>query len=348
MEEAANLSAWKFGRLDIVLIAYWTTQLCILGAVFFLLRRSCMPRFGRATLDARRMRELCLYGLTSQMDGLAYFINFQFDKFIIAGLVGLWAVAPYEVANRAVAALRSIPTSGMETFLPTAMTVQASREDAWAWYVTSTKITAYGVCVFMLAPLAVSPLGLYAWTGEMGFLGTWTFAALIIGGMASVLAYPAVNLLQALGRPGVQAGAAVVSVLANIPLSFLLLTQWGSVGAAIGTATAMLISAAQVLVVAHKQFDRPLSATLRVLSDFWPPLLACICWWVATDLLFNAWLATLDPEIRFSHVNRIYPGILTVAIYALCLLSMFLVQLYRGAFTAAEHAFLARMIRFGR
>src|SRR6185436_19586293 len=109
---AAMAAAWLSGRLDIALIAYWSAQLFVLGVTFVLSRRMCVPNITRDSLNTEKLRELCVFGFASQMEGWAQFVNFQFDKFIIAGLVGLWGVAPYEVANRAVVALRSVPASG--------------------------------------------------------------------------------------------------------------------------------------------------------------------------------------------------------------------------------------------
>jgi O-antigen/teichoic acid export membrane protein len=345
---AAMLAAWKYGRLDIALIAYWAAQLCVPGITFFLSRHMCAPRFTRDTLDARGLRELFVYGLASQMEGWAQFVNFQFDKFLIAGLVGLWGVAPYEVANRAVVALRSVPASGAETFLPTAMTHAANRDEAWRWYVSSTRIAAYGVCLFLLVPLVAAPMFLYAWTGQMGYVGRWAFVALAFGAMASVLAFPAATLMQAAGRPGVPGKASAYAILLNVPLSLIFVLKWGVTGAAIGTAVAMVVSASLLLHAAHRHFGRPLAATCRMLLEFWPLLLVCAGWGATTYFAYNAWFETLDPATRFSRATRVWPGIYSIAIYAACVVSLFMLQLYRGAFTTEERAFLARITRFGR
>jgi O-antigen/teichoic acid export membrane protein len=345
---AAMLVAWQTRRLDLTLITYWSAQLVVLGTTFFLTRQMSMPRFGAGLLDVRRLRELCYYGLTNQMEGWAQFVNFQFDKFLVAGMVGLWGVAPYEVANRAAAALRSIPASGAETFLPIAMNHQHSRDDAWEWYLASTRIAAYGVCVFLLAPLAVAPLMLYVWTGEMGYVGRWVFVALCVGACASVLSLPAATLAQVDGRPNLQGRAAALAILFNMPLSLLLVLQWGLVGAAAGTAIAMVIGAAQLVHAVHRHFQRPFEATRLVLASFWPPLLVCLCWGVVVYLCFGAWFATLDPLVRFSRVTRAYPGVIALLLYAGCAGSMLAVEIRRGALTKRDLAVVARVFSFRR
>ena len=114
------------------------------------------------------------------------------------------------------------------------------------------------------------------------------------------------------------------------------------------TGVAMAVSAALLLHATHRYFDRPLVATYRMLVEFWPLLLVCAGWGALTYFSYSAWFETLDAATRFSRATRVWPGILSIAVYALCLFSMFLVQLYRGAFTAEERAFLARIARFGR
>ena len=345
---AAMAAALQFGRLDYALIAFWSAQLAVLGITCVLTRHMSLPAMDRHTLNLARLWELALYGVATQMDGWAQFINFQFDKFIVAGLVGLWGVAPYEVANRAVMALRSIPASGAETFLPTAMTQRVTQSEAWAWYEGSTRLIAYALLLFIVAPLAIAPVFLYAWTGEMGYVGRWVFIALAIGSAADVLAIPAATMAQAEGRPAMQGRAALLSIAMNIPLSLMLVLHWGITGAAVGTALAMLGGAAQLIVAVHRHFGRPVVPTLRSLAAFWPPVLVCVCWAAVTYLVFGAWFEALDPLLRFSRVTRAYPGVAALAVYAMCLVSMLLVEVRRGAFSLAERRFLARALKLER
>ena len=327
---AAMAVAWLSGRLDLTLMAYWAAQIAVLAVAFVTAHRTCTPRFGRGTIDLVRLRELCYYGVGSQMESWAQFINFQFDKFIVAGLVGLWGVAPYEVANRAVAALRSIPASGADSFLPAAMARHTDREASWRWYLSTTRLAAYGVIVFMLAPLAVAPVFLYAWTGEMGFVGRWVFVALSIGAMASVLALPAATLMQAAGRPDLPGRAALLSIAVNIVLSLVLIMRWELVGAAVGTAIAMLLGAVQLGYAAHRFHGQPIIPTLRMLAGFWPPVLVCVCWGALAYGAFDAWFQTLDAAIRFSRATRVYPALAAAGLYVMILGSVLAVEMLRG------------------
>ena len=343
---AAIFTALGSGRLDLTLLAYWSVQLGVLGVNFVASRGLCQPRFDGAARSLPRLREMCAYGLKARVDQLAQFINFQFDKFIIAGFVGLWAVAPYEVANRCVLALRSIPASGVETMLPGAVVLQTEPGDTVSWYFASTRIAVYSVCIFMLAPLAVAPVFLYAWTGEMGYYGRWVFAALIAGAIAGVLTLPAAILAQATGHEDLPAKSAALSILFNIPLSLLLVLKWGPVGAAVGTGIALLLSAMQLFRSVHAHFGWRVSATLRTIAHLWPPVLVCVCYGALTYWIFNEWFATLDASVRYARPTRVGPGLLALLTYGLCFGGLFFVELARGAFTPEERGWLTRAIPF--
>jgi O-antigen/teichoic acid export membrane protein len=331
---AAMAAAWRWGRLDAALVAFWAAQLSVVAAAFLLAR--CPPRFGRAACEPRALRELGRFGVASQLEAWAQFANFQLDKFLVAGLIGLWAVAPYEVANRAAAALRSVPASGADTFLTAAVLRADDREGAWRWYLASTRMAAYGVILFMLTPLAVAPVFLYAWTGEMGWHGRWVFCALIAGAAANVIALPAATLAQAEGRTALLARAAALSLAANLPLSLLMLSRWGAAGAAAGSALAMAAGAAVLVHGVHRHAGQPLRPTMARLARLWPPVLLCLLWLAAGTLVFQAWLAGTAPPERFARETRLVPGLLGVAAWLCCLASVVVLEWRRGAITAGE------------
>lgn len=343
---AAMWAAWQYGSLDIALIAFWLAQLLVLGAACLLPAHSCLPAFTRAAVEPSRMRELFGFGISSQLNQWTLFINFQFDKFVVAALVGLWAVAPYDVANRAVAALRSVPASGVQSLLPAAVVASNTAEETWRWYMNSTRMAAYFAIVFMIAPLAISPVFLYAWAGEMGYLGRWVFFALMAGSIANVLVLPALTLVQAGGVPQIQLRAALLSILFNVSLSLALVIHWRAEGAALGTGIAMLVSSAQLLYAIHAHAGQPLGATIRLLAGFWPLALTCLAWGALTYAAFHFWFATLEMGVRYSRVTRVTPGLLALAVYAACLLNLVLVELARGKLLPAERAFVLDILRF--
>jgi O-antigen/teichoic acid export membrane protein len=345
---AAAVAAISTRRVDVTLIAYWGTQLAILAVADIAARRLYLGKMTLALPAFGMLREFVAHGLKIQVCDWAQIINFQFDKFLIASSMGLWAVAPYEVGNRSVLALRSIPSSGLESFLATAAIDQQSGDHLWLRYQEVTRLAATAVIVFMIAPLAVAPVFLYAWTGEMGYVARWVFFALLLGAACDVLALPAAAMAQAAGRADIQARSAIASILINIPLSllFVLVLDWGLVGAACGTAVAMLASSALLMFDVHRAYKRPLSTTSGILLQFWPLLVVCLICGALVHFPFGQWLASLDAGTRFSREHRVYPGLLSGVAYLACLALMAGVQIHRGALSREQYDWLSRWIRF--
>ncbi len=291
---AAALAAIISGKLEYAVIAFWAAQLLALTAVGLATQLTFPDRETEHVGPSRSgMRELLKHALPLQVYDWAQVVSYQFDKFVIAALAGLPAVALYEVGNRSVLALRSIPASGIDSFLATAAIGQADRESLWREYLRIRNLAAIATLVFIVAPLAVSPAMLYAWTGGVGYEARWIFMCLSIGAAFSIAALPAAAMVQAAGRSDLQARAAIVSLAVNVPLSFLLVVYLGPVGAASGTAVAMSLGAVLLIVAMYRAYGRragDASAEIRnslpAMSFF--ALLCCVTWFFC-----EAWVQQL-------------------------------------------------------
>lgn len=321
---AALVAAACTSRLDVSLLSFWTVQVGASFMTFQVMRRHYPVKLLRSRVDFESVRRMLKYGLSVQTSRLAEFGNYQFDKFVLAALVGLQAVSAYEVANRAVLALRSIPVSGLDTYLPAAAVVHAEASNLWLRYLALTRFAGYGAVAFLVAPMAVAPVGLYAWTGGTGDLGKWVFMFLATGATLSVLASPAATILQATGNAKTLAIAAAISTLINIPLS-LILTQWyGLEGAACGTAFAIAVNSSILVRSVHRLSGESPLVTLKVLLDLWPFLLICGVWGGIAYALYIDWILALDPMVRYSRYSRIVPGMITICAFATLLMVLVL------------------------
>jgi O-antigen/teichoic acid export membrane protein len=325
-------------RLDLSVIAYWLAQVLSVGLVFVLLRSSLFRKSLALRPSGAKLRELLPHGMKVQLYDWSQIISYQFDKFLIATLIGLWGVAPYEVANRSVLALRSMPSSALDSFLPSAAIGQDEPEENWQRYLSVTRMASLATMAFMLAPLAIAPVFLYAWTGQMGYLSSGVFVGLSVGFIANVLVLPASAMVQSAGRANIQARSAVATMLINVPLSLLLLFKWGMVGAAIGTSVAMVVGSVLLLVQMHRAYGRPLRPTIAIFAQFWPALLVCLAFATLGHYAFEHWLAGIHGDARFAWRTRVVPALLSALGYALCLGTMLTIQMRRGMLGAQERA----------
>jgi len=114
----ATVAASIWRRVDATLLCFWSAQLLVCTVGWIIAKRRLGWRVARDPGRRRAWGTLAAYGVKVQIQDWAQVVNFQFDKFVMLGAVGLWGVALYEVANRSALAIRSVPAAGMETFLP--------------------------------------------------------------------------------------------------------------------------------------------------------------------------------------------------------------------------------------
>ncbi|PIW49976.1 MAG: hypothetical protein COW18_04550 [Zetaproteobacteria bacterium CG12_big_fil_rev_8_21_14_0_65_54_13] len=334
---ASNIIAWVAAlttqRLDLVLIAYWGAQLLVITVSLIWARREQPWHFSPHFLRWKTITTLLSHGFNLQFNELMYFVHFQFDKMIIAGFAGLSEVAHYEVASRAGQALRSLPFTAITTLLPTATEKLARGAEIWGDYMAMTRASGMAAVLFLLLPLAVSPIFLFAWVGQIGYHGRWVFMLLACGIAISVLAMPVSNFIQAMGKTVIDARFALVSITMNVTFSLILIQQWGKEGAAAGTALAISATGIAYMNKFHQLQGRRLIDTLRYLAGiFWPALFIClICYGLER---------IIEPLVISS---RWYMGPAAVALYVGGLIAIVWVMVFTNRLGREETALLNRV-----
>ncbi len=318
---AAAVAAGFYQRADAVVMASWSVQLVLFASYSVISRRRYSWRFERRAIEVRIIRKMVTHAFQLQLKEWAYFFNYQFDKFLISALTGLWAVGPYEVANRAVQALRSVPVSSLGLLLPEASATVERGGMAIKLYRETTRYAAFGALLFIGVPLAAGWYFLFSWAGEFGYYARWAFPALGLGALTALVAVPAAILLQAEGRPDVEARAAGISVLLNLPLSLLLIPRFGAAGAgfAIGVGTA--IGAIWILARFHRLHEL---SVLDTLVNLWQsirtPAITVVVVGILEAVSFKVWFTPLLPVTGFSARARMVPAVIACAIGGLCAL----------------------------
>ena len=137
----------------------------------------------------------------------------------------------------------------------------------------------------------------------------------------------------------------MLAMFVNVPLSLLLLWQFGMGGAAIGTSLAMLVGAMVLLAAMHRAYGRSLSATLAVLASYWPVLVACALVAMVVWYPFAHWFGALPEALRDGWRLRL--PLAGVAIIGYLLLAALLVVLqYRcGLLTRTQYTQLRDWLR---
>ncbi|MGK2859768.1 MAG: hypothetical protein ACSLFQ_21430 [Thermoanaerobaculia bacterium] len=308
-----------YRHADAVVFATWAVQLLLLAAYAVVSWRRYGWGMSARELDRGVMRAILGHASRLQVKEWAQFFNYQFGKFLISALTGLWAVGPYEVANRAVLALRSVPFSGLGLSLPAASAEFERGRVSIELYRETTRYAAFGALLFLGVPLAAGWYFMFAWAGQFGYYARWAFPALGLGALAALVAVPAALLLQAEGRPDVEARAAVISVLINLPVSLLLIPKFGAAGASLGIGLGTAAGAVWLLSRFHRLHSLSMTETL---SDVWrvvrEPALVVATAGVLATASFKLWLTPQLPVTGFSGEARMWPAVIACGIGLLC------------------------------
>jgi O-antigen/teichoic acid export membrane protein len=171
------------------------------------------------------------------------------------------------------------------------------------------RLTVLGAGLFLLLPMAVAPIALFAWVGQIGYHAAGTFTLLALAMVSSLLVTPLSLAAQAMGRASMEFKRAGGAMLINVPLSASLIYAYGKEGAALGTLIACFI--------ANTVFARWLLKSLRLSA----PQLAAALWpllsrFLVVTLALAAATAAIEPLVISS---RWYMAPAAVGLYLMAL-----------------------------
>jgi O-antigen/teichoic acid export membrane protein len=327
-------TAWLTRRLDLVLIANAVAVVAVQGFAALWTRRRTPWRFSVAALDRRLADAMLRFGAALQFSDLSMFVMYQFDKLVISGVVMPMEVAHYEIASRSAQALGNVSNSPFVAFAPMLTERHGRNEDLSAELLRLLRLTALGVGFFLLLPMAVSPIALFAWVGQVGYHAAGTFALLAVSVISTLMVTPLSVAAQAMGRASMEFRRATGAMLVNIPASWLLIHWYGKEGAALGTLFACLTAN---LLFASWLLRHLALPWARVASTLRPLLLPS----VATALLVALATRLIEPWVISSRWYMAPAAALLYGAGALCLFGWLW---GRRAFTAEEREWLASLL----
>jgi O-antigen/teichoic acid export membrane protein len=202
--------------------------------------------------------------LVSRVGGLA---SFQFDKLIVASFLGVASLKFYEVSARMATMMRALPLLMMSAVIPAAseLGVRKDKSKIVRTYVMTSKYVA--LITIGLVGFVVLEAGsiLRLWLGgRFDERSVMILQILAIGYGANVLGGAASQIGAGVGRPEFDMKSTILLTILSPVLGIALVREYGAVGAAAGTAVALIISAAYLLVMFHRKYlETPVEGMLR-------------------------------------------------------------------------------------
>lgn len=229
----------------------------------FVIRRALPALRWRLPTRWSRSRELISYGGWVLVSNVVSPVLAYFDRFALGAIVGVAAVGYYTAPYEGVTRLSLVAVSLAASLLPalTALDARADRTRS-AELVSSSGRT---LMVVMAPPLALifafAPNLLQVWLGP-AYAGQSAVALriLTVGVFANALAQLPYVTLYAFNRPDIPAKLHLAELVMHIPLTILLVRQFGIAGAAAAWTTRVLLDMSLLIAASARSTGVPIGA----------------------------------------------------------------------------------------
>ena len=222
----------------------------------FLKKTDASPVFRNPfSLPKSLLRELFSFGTWSQVNNLTAVINLEADKVIISRLLGISAVASYQVANRYALLSRALPLQLLGALFPAvtarlaAPTTTAELSDLYSENCRLLMLATLSIVGFLAA---ISHQFLLTWIGRSLPGSDALIYALLISYSVNNLTGLGTTIVRAKGRPEIETIYAVGSALLNIVATLILATRYGLWGVVGGTILGNVVGSIGFLLIFHR------------------------------------------------------------------------------------------------
>jgi O-antigen/teichoic acid export membrane protein len=223
-------------------LAYVITILFFALLVALLVKKLSKIRF---SVNAGLLKESFLYGAKGYIGGIAQFLNYRLDMFLVAHFMDVTAVGFYAIAVGMAERLWMIPVSLGTVLLPRVSAIGNAQAN-----LITPKISRHTLfIVFVLSiVLLISARPLIQLFFGPAFLPAAKPLVMLLPGVVSLsFARVLTSDLAGRGRPEFGSFAAFVSLATNIPLNLVLIPKWGICGAAAASSLAYCLATVVVL-----------------------------------------------------------------------------------------------------
>ena len=207
-------------------------------------------RLSPSRFSTQQVREVTAFSLYLFLISIAIHVAINVDNVIIGAKLGTASIAVYAVAVRLADYQRQLCGQFSGFLFPLVVRFDASQNaDALrATLLDGTRIALGLVTGVTLCLLAFGRQIVALWMGPGFAESIAPLYVLVLAGVVMVAQGPAGTILLATGRQRLVAGASVLDILLNIGLSLALVSRYGLMGVALGTALPYVVLNLGVLV----------------------------------------------------------------------------------------------------
>jgi O-antigen/teichoic acid export membrane protein len=237
----------------VVLLALATLSASL--AYYAACRRAFLPLRNRFRPDRKSLASLFGYGSWVAVSSVVGPILVYLDRFLIASLLSVTALAYYTAPYEMIVRLWIIPLSLVAVLFPafSALGASESRERLEDLYARSIKYLAVSVGPVVVGLIVFAEPLLQLWLGtDFARHSTLVMQILSVGVLANSLAKVPHSMILGLGRPDLVAKSHVAELVAYVGLVWFLTSEAGIAGAALAWTIRMLLDAALLFGLAAR------------------------------------------------------------------------------------------------
>lgn len=199
---------------------------------------------------ARHLRDALRLGGPMQVASMLATVHAHVDKFLLARLVALATVTPYEVGFRVAAAAAALPQMLLLAVLPVAAGLHVGLElpRLRRLYDRGSRYVLAAGAVLLAVQLAAADRLMLAWLGPGHADESLALRGLAIGASIALVTGMGTSIVRAAGRPEYEAWYAAVVVIAHVAISLWAIPQYGLRGALAAGIVASVVGAVFFLV----------------------------------------------------------------------------------------------------
>ena len=276
---AGAFALLEAGASVVVIAAWYAMSAAVWAAVNTVVVRLMYPayRMRPGLRDLEPLRSRVRFGTDSLLVMLAIGATWNAGTLLVAGLKGAAASALFQVSQRFPLATQALPDRIAATLFPAAGAPSAAGADRAQWLIASgTRLTMLALTPIAVIFLAAPGDILSAWLGDIPPDGPTLMRLATVAVLAHGLSASAVQVLWARGVMRPLTSALYAGAVVAVGGGALLTVMVGRVGAAVGLAAGVSLSAALVLAAAAAATGARAAAPVApVLRDLGVPTAAC-------------------------------------------------------------------------
>lgn len=255
------------------------------------------------------LRKLLAFGGITTVITIADHVRLNMDSIVIGKWVGMAEVGVYGIAALIIRYMLSLIISGMSVLTPRFASLHGSNdlESIKSLFITSLRISGFLAFGFCMGVIIFGGHFIMLWVGKDFAESIPILWILSIPFAFALSQNPGIGLMYALKKHYLYAIFTIIEAIANLVLSILLVSEYGIVGVALGTAIPMMIV---------KLFIQPIYVSKIIditVLDYVKCITPSII--VSSILILLAYSISIITYDRITIPYLIFTGIITFLIY---------------------------------